>query len=36
MFELYRNGISLTRGDRAITDKDKNIYTPTSGSYKDL
>lgn len=35
MFEIYRNDISITRGDSAIfeitiTDKDKNIYTPTS------
>lgn len=36
MFEIYRNDIFITRGDSAITDKDKNIYTPTSGSYKDL
>lgn len=33
MFEIYRNDISITRGDSAIfeitiTDKQKNIYTP--------
>ena len=35
MFEVYRNDISITRGDSAIfdvtiTDKLKNIYTPDS------
>lgn len=35
MFDIYRNDISIIRGDSAIfeitiTDKDKNIYTPTS------
>lgn len=34
MFEIYRNDISITRGDSAIfevtiTDKDGNAYTPT-------
>lgn len=36
MFEVYRNDISITRGDSAIfditiTDKQKNIYTPGEG-----
>lgn len=36
MFEIYRNDISITRGDSAvfeitIIDKDKNTYTPTDG-----